>query len=260
LVNGSIALQQAHAVNEVVEDVLGDAVVALYLYGSAVVGGVRPASDLDLFVVTDRPTTASERRRLVEGLIPISRRGQRLADWRPVELTIVATPDLTPWRFPSRTDFQYGEWLRDRFDAGEVDPEHPVNPDLALLIEMVRRTGVSLRGPAARELLPEVPASDLRAALVGVVPSLLDDIETDTTNVLLTLARVWHTLATTEFTSKDAAADWAITRLDSDPGAALTKARDVYVGRVEDDWTADMARARRAAAMLEDHIKQVTDH
>jgi predicted nucleotidyltransferase len=232
----------------------------VYLYGSSVVGGLQPASDLDLFAVAKRSTTLEERRALVATLIPISRRGQRLADWRPVELTIVAAPELTPWRYPPRTDFQYGEWLRDRFDSGDVDPEHPNNPDLALLIEMVRRTGVALHGPAARDVLPAVPASDLLAALVGVVPDLMAEVETDTTNVLLTLVRVWHTLETAEFTSKDAAADWAITRLDSPEAAPLARARHVYLGDAAEERTTGIRQARITARVLEDHIRQRADH
>ena len=234
--------------------------MAGYLYGSAVVGGLRPASDVDLFGVVDRPTTRAERTELAHRLIPISRRGQRPADWRPVELTIVAAPGLKPWHFPPRTDFQYGEWLRARFDAGDVDPEDPDNPDLALLIEMVRRTGVPLHGAAAVDVLPEVPPLDLRAALVGVIPGLMADVDIDTANVLLTLARVWHTLETSEFTSKDVAADWAITRLDSDSSAPLSKARAVYLGEADDEWAADFVHARACASVIGGHIEQLTHH
>jgi len=256
---GNASLQPA-AVVEVVRAALGENLVAIYLYGSAVEGGLKPASDLDLFAVATGPTTQDERRRLVRELMPISRRGQRPADWRPVELTVAALADIQPWRFPPRTDFQYGEWLRDRFDAGDVDPEHPDNPDLALLIEMVRRTGRSLVGPSAVEILPDVPFEDLRAALMGVVPGLMSDLESDTANVLLTLARILYTLETGEFTSKDAAANRAITQLDSNLAIPLAKARDVYLGSAADDWAADAARARVAADFLQNKIEQQADH
>ena len=43
---------------------LADAqIVGLYLYGSAVAGGLRPDSDLDLFVVTDRRLIGGSRKR-----------------------------------------------------------------------------------------------------------------------------------------------------------------------------------------------------
>ena len=67
--------EQTDAAVEVIRRGLADAhVVGLYLYGSAVAGGLRPDSDLDLFVVTDRRLTTDEKARIVEGLLPISGR------------------------------------------------------------------------------------------------------------------------------------------------------------------------------------------
>ena len=131
----------------------------------------------------------------------------------------------------------------------------PDNPDLALMIEMVRRSGRPLVGSPAGELLPPVPEDDLRAALVGVVPDLMADLDTDTANVLLTLARVWHTLETGEFTSKDAAADWAITRLGSPGSRPLVKARDTYLGAATDgSW--DVHAVHELADRLVAEIQQ----
>ena len=48
---------QLNGVVELVQAVLGDAALAAYLYGSAVKGGLRKDSDLDIFLVTARPTT-----------------------------------------------------------------------------------------------------------------------------------------------------------------------------------------------------------
>ena len=100
---------QLAALLDIVRDVLGRTVIGAYLYGSAVAGGLRPRSDVDVLVVASRRTTRHERRRLVDGLVPISRRGVRRASFRPLEITVVAQPDVRPWRWPPRVDFQYGE-------------------------------------------------------------------------------------------------------------------------------------------------------
>ncbi len=98
----AVEAQTAAAV-EVIRRGLADAeIVGLYLYGSAVADGLRPDSDLDLFVVTDRRLTATEKARIVEGLLPISGRTTRPPAWRPIEVTIVAHPDVRPWRYPPR--------------------------------------------------------------------------------------------------------------------------------------------------------------
>ena len=212
-------------------------ILGLYLFGSVVGGGLRPDSDLDLFVVTDRQLTAGEKARIVQRLLPISGRRTRPPTWRPLEVTIVAQPEVRPWRYPPRMELQYGEWLRDAFLAGLIEPEPAGNPDLGVLITMVRQMGRALIGPAATGILDAVPRADLVRGMVDSLPSLVDDLADDTRNVLLTLARMWTTVATGEIRPKDDAADWALSRLPETYRPTLERARDLYrTGGSGDPW------------------------
>jgi predicted nucleotidyltransferase len=223
-------LPQLEQVLHVVHDVLGAEVAGVFLYGSAVLGGLRPDSDLDVFVVARRRTTDRERRNLLHGLLGISGRGARSGvPARPVELIVVAQGDVRPWRYPPRCEFLYGEWLREEFERGEV-PAPAVMPDLAPLISMVLLGDAPLFGPPPAQLLDPVPHEDLRRAIVAGVPELLADLASDTRNVLLTLARVWMTLATGTVNSKDAAASWALDRLPARHRPVLVRARSLYLG------------------------------
>ncbi|WP_306320254.1 MULTISPECIES: aminoglycoside adenylyltransferase family protein [unclassified Streptomyces] len=225
-------MRQVGSVVEVLRAVLGGELTAAYLYGSAVSsGGLRPHSDVDVFAVTDGPTTHGQRARLVASLMELSGGGEA----RPVELTLVRLADVRPWRYPPVCEFQYGEWLRDAYERGET-PEPGTDPDLALLITMVRQGGVALYGPSATELLDPVPEADVRRATVAGIPELLAELESDTRNVVLTLARIWATLATGEILSKDAAADWALARLPDGERGVLAHARAVYLGEAEEEW------------------------
>jgi streptomycin 3"-adenylyltransferase len=94
----------------------------------------------------------------------------------------------------------------------------------------------ALYGPPPGQLLDPVPLVDLRRAIVAGVPQLLRDLDQDTRNVLLTLARIWTTLATDSIRSKDAAADWALERLPSEHRAVLAHARAVYLGEEKERW------------------------
>ena len=238
------AVEQASAAVAVVRGALTDAsVVAIYLYGSAVAGGLRPDSDLDLFVVTDRRLVRGEKSRIVEGLLPISGRDTRPAGWRPIEMTVVAHPDIRPWRYPPRMELMYGEWLRAELASGVVDPEPAENPDLGVLITMVRQAGRPLVGPPATDVLDAVPTTDLVRAMVDGLPSLVSDLPGDTRNVLLTLARMWTTLETGDIRSKDDAAEWAIERVPDALRPVLARARRLYRnGGYGDPW-GDAARA-----------------
>ena len=248
--------EQVARVVEVVRAVLADDAIGAYLYGSAVVGGLRPASDVDLFVVSRRPTTRDERQRLFDGLSPISGRRTRPAGWRPVELTVVVQSEVRHWRYPPRLDFQYGEWLRTELESGELDPPSSASPDLAVLIEMVRLADRPLLGPRPSDVLDPVPRSDLTAAMTAEIDGLLADLESDTRNVLLTLARIWSTTVTGAIHSKDAAADWALARLPEEHRPVLARARDAYIGEAEESWDGTIPQIRAHAAHAVDEIRR----
>ena len=229
--------------------------LAAYLYGSAVAGGLRPDSDLDILGVVDRRLTDAERRAVIDGLLPISGRHTRPAAWRPVELTIVVGDEIRPWRYPPRFDLQYGEWLRDEFIAGRLDTAPPANPDVAILLTMVRGTGQPLVGAAPDTLIDPVPRADVARAILDELDPLLGDLEDDTRNVLLTLARMWSTLATGEIRSKDAAVDWALPLLPEAHRGPLAVARDAYLGTAVDAWETWMPAAQALAGGMVERIR-----
>lgn len=229
--------RQLERLREIVLDVLGPEVVGAYLFGSAVVGGLKPASDLDLLAVVRRPVTLEEKRRLVERLLAISWRQVPEGRWRRVELTLVMESEIRPWRYPPLMDFQYGDWLRDAFASGDPEPWQPVaNPDLALLLTMALLADSPVLGPPPGEVLDPVPRADLLAVMAGEVDDMVADIHGDTRNAVLTLARIWSTVATGVIQAKDAAADWALERLPEEHRAVLARARAVYLGHEEERW------------------------
>ncbi|CAM5705550.1 hypothetical protein STENM327S_08451 [Streptomyces tendae] len=61
--------------------------------------------------------------------------------------------------------------------------------------------------------------------------------------MLLTLARVWSTLVTGDIRSKDAVADWALTRLPAGLRPPLAHARAVYLGQETENWSGRSVRS-----------------
>lgn len=237
-------LDQINAVLELVRDLLSADALGVYLYGSAVGGGLRRRSDLDLFVISARRTTDDEKLLLVERLAPISRLGVRPPTWRPVELTIVEHAEIRPWRYPPRQDFLYGEWLREEYERGEIPLEPQPNPDLAVLITSLRHSSRPLLGPPAPELLDPVPPDDLRRAMLDGLDGLLADLDGDERNVVLTLARIRATLETGRIVSKDEAANLVLERLPEEQRPVLARARAIYLDQEPERWD-DMADVLR---------------
>jgi streptomycin 3"-adenylyltransferase len=221
----------------IIRQVLNSNVVGAYLFGSAVQGGLRPGSDLDILVLCKQPTTLSEKKRLIHNLMDISGKDSNEGLWRRVEVTIVIQADITPWRYPPSLDLQYGDWLRSEFEKGNFEPSPtPLNPDLALLITMVIAADTALIGPSPACVFEPVPHEHVLRAMVGDLGRLRGEIDSDTRNVILTFARMWSTFATGVICSKDEAANWAVERLPSAYKSVVAHARDAYLGSEAEQW------------------------
>lgn len=248
--------EQLAAVINVVTNVIGEDIVAVYHYGSAVQGGLRPASDLDVFVVSRPPLTDAHRAALVDGLLPLS--GPVAAPGRPVEVTVARHASLAPWPASPVRQFQFGEWLRADFEAGFRSPA-VIDPDLAPLVATLLTASTPVVGPPAAELLAPVPQQSLLAAMQASSGPLLDDLVDDTTNVLLTLCRMLFTAATGEVAPKDVAAEWVLDHLRPEAPTQLAVARDRYLHGPLDQPDHDMAEADRLAAALFDWLSRIDD-
>ena len=249
---------QIDEVVSLVREVLGADVVGAYLHGSTALDRLQWRSDLDVLIVSRRPTTSQDKRALIDNLLRISGRGDPSGKARSIELTIVVESEIKPWRYPPQFDFLYGDWMRADFERGNVTPWESPNPDLAPVITMVRSANRALFGPPPADLFDPVPVADLRRAMVEGIPGLLVDLDSDTANVVLTFARIWTTLETGAIQSKDAAADWVLPRLPEEHRPVLTRARGVYLGDEEDDWRDFKAAARRHVEHVLREIERLT--
>ena len=250
--------QQLDQIVALVREVLGPDVIGVYLHGSAVLGELRPFSDIDLLALSRRHTNPEQKRRLVDRLLAISGRDDPVAPSRAIELTIVVESEVRPWRYPPSFDFQYGEWLRPEFERGNVQPwKTTTNPDLASLITMVLLANEPLFGPPPADVLDPVPPSDYINAIISGIDPLVRDLDSDTRNVLLTLARIWSTVTTGVIRSKDAAADWAVARLPEEHQAVLDRARAIYLGDEEERWDDIQPQVRPYADYVVREVERV---
>lgn len=227
--------------------------IGIYLYGSAVLSALRPDSDLDLLIFTDRPLTSSNREHLTKKLLRLS--GRPYSYKRPVELSVVNRHDIAPWHFPPRFEYMYGEWLREDMEHGYV-PQPFADPDNAVLLWQARMHSLPLtdESPAIESFIPPIPFSEIRRSIREALPNLLASLKGDERNVLLTLSRMWYTAATRELTSKDNAALWAESRVPEPFAVLLAKARNAYLGDVVDDWTNVEPEVSQLCRILRDQI------
>lgn len=234
-------------------------VLGVYLHGSAGLGRLRPQSDVDVLVVTRVPMPAPKREQLTSFLLRASGRYPRPDGGpRPLEVTVVVHADVQPWQYPPRHDYLYGEWLRSEIEAGSL-PAASTNPDLAVVIAMVLKCRAPLLGPEPKTLLDPVPVSDLVQAGTAGTADLERALATDTANVILTLARIWHTCVTGHITTKDDAATWAKAHADDSVGMVLARARDAYLYGEPHLWGPVNGDTLGAARFLAEAISDAVD-
>ena len=228
--------QQLNDSLELLKMLLGPDLLAVYLYGSSLVGGLQKYSDIDLFVVTNRVTTAEEKKKLIVNLLQSSGIYMKSSKL-PLEITIVEKAAINPWQYPPHFDFQYGEWLRESFNKGIIEPWLTIEmPDLALIITQVLLKSQTLWGLEPKQLLVPVPYHDFMKAMLHDLNRLATDLEHDTRNVLLTYARIWSTLETNAIRSKPAAADWVINHLPTIYQPVIERAKSICTGVENEHW------------------------
>lgn len=227
---------QLTAATAVLEQHLANSLESIHVFGSAVEGGLKRFSDLDLMVMVGEPLAPAVRLPLMQGLLAVSAWPGTHATRRALEVTVVVRSEVLPWRHPARRELQFGEWLRADIQAGTVEPAM-VDVDLAVLLTQVRANSVALKGPAAADVFAPVPATDVRQALAEMLTlwNGPDDWDGDERHVVLTLARIWYTAATGAIAPKDVAATWALNRLPPALQPLLAQARAAYLGEAADN-------------------------
>ncbi|NUR46155.1 MAG: DUF4111 domain-containing protein [Sphingomonas sp.] len=226
--------QIAQAVS-IIEHHLRDSLVAVHLFGSALQGGLKPSSDIDLLVVVEEQLRDDIRDSLMVGLLTASAPPGANEAVRPLEVTVVARTSITPWRHPVRRELQFGEWLREDIEAGRFEGSI-ADPDLTILLSKVLLHGASLVGPEPSEILGPVPTSDVMQALLETAAqwNVPEDWAGEERNIVLALARMWFTASTGAIASKDDAAHWLIERLPEEHRMVVSSAAAAYRGEADD--------------------------
>ncbi|MCK7319415.1 DUF4111 domain-containing protein [Enterobacter cloacae] len=235
------AQKQIQTACALIESILGRELMAIHLYGSAMDGGLKPLSDIDLLVTVRSPLRDEQRHTLMQKLLAISAWPGTSEIYRALEVTVVVWSQIMPWQFPPMRELQFGEWLRDEIANGEYEPAQP-DPDLAILLTKARQNSLPLRGEAASTLFEAVPERDLQHTFRQTLAlwNRADDLVGDERHILLTLARIGYSVETGQIASKDEAAAWLLPQLPEAHAKLLAEARAEYLGLVTVDWAEKM--------------------
>lgn len=211
-------------------DTLDSSIMGIYLYGSYVDGGLKHKSDIDIFVVINSNLKQEKKDTLVQGLLSLSGAIDNKENKRYLEVTIINQNEFNNLHFPIHREFQYGEWLRQEYTKGYI-PERVIDQDLTILLRKIRNNSITLYGEPANELLPHVSNKEFDKAIRLLLPGLIEELEDDTTNVILTLCRMYYSLKTGQITSKDKAIDYILDYIPDRFKSMLIDTKNSYIGK-----------------------------
>jgi hypothetical protein len=194
-----------------VKEVLGDNFCGAYLQGSFAVGDADAHSDVDFIVVTEdevKPEQQAELQALHQSLyaLPTSWAQHLEGSYIPRKVLRRLDPDRRPLLY---------------LDNGATEFALDNHDNTAIVRWLLREYGVILAGPDPRELVDPVTPDELRAEVrwaLGLWQAWFRSTNSISRRALavavLSHARILHTLAIGEVSSKRTAGKWALHVLD----------------------------------------------
>lgn len=233
----------AQQVAEILRTELKDRLAAVYLHGSATLGGFRwDVSDLDVLALVHLPLADGDLRDIPP----------RLAELRyprnGLELSIMTVNEATDVDFPAPR-YQLHQAVGHDRGAGAVVDGRSGNgdPDLVRHLAICRVSSVALAGPPAREMIAEVPDGAILEAIRAEIRWAVRRAPLHA--LVLTACRAWLYADEGRFASKQNAGDWAAQRY---PHASLIR---TAVARQE--GVKGVRINRSAAERLAAHVESV---
>lgn len=192
-------------------EVLREALVGVYLHGSAVMGCFNPEkSDLDLLVVVEGELSDPVKLAFMEQVVALN--GEAPA--KGLELSVLrreaCNPVVHPMAFELHFSVTHLNWFR-------YDPEDYIrkmkgtDPDLAAHVTVLNHRGVKLYGPSIQEVFGPVAREDYIDAIWSDVENAREDIQENPMYIALNLCRVLAYLRDGMVLSKREGGEWGAT-------------------------------------------------
>ena len=197
--------EQINIVKKILRNHLRKNLIGIYMFGSGVDSGLKANSDLDFLVVISEPLTNQSKEILIKKIRPISKRIGDKSNLRYVELTIIVQQEIVQWNYPPKQEFIYGEWLQELYEEGYI-PQQELKSDLTIILYQAVRNNKRIYGNyQLKELLADIPFSDVKTAIMDSSEDLIDNYQGDEINSILTLCRMILTVDTGRILAKDTA-------------------------------------------------------
>lgn len=206
--------------------------IGVYLHGSLAMGCFRPGqSDVDLLVLIRESPPPSRMYAWAQQILQSSGTGA------PLELSILAHAQYTPWRHPTPFVFHFSEEWRPAIltalntGAWRSWPlEYAPDPDLAAHFTVASRRGVCLAGAPIAGAVPVPPWTHYLDSIRRDFSWASERAEENPLYLALNACRIWAAVVDHLVLSKAEGAAWAIPRLPQELQSIVVAAAAEYRG------------------------------
>lgn len=218
--------------NEIVDryqEILGDNMVGIYLYGSLTFGCfLWEQSDIDFIVLTEHDLYQEEKEAVIRVLLSMEDKEPN----KGFEMSIVQKKVCCPFVYPTPFVLHFSKLHREackRDLKAYCEKMHGVDRDLAAHFTMIRKNGIALVGEEISSVFGEVPASMYWDSICSDVKNATGEIQENPVYVILNLCRVLAYKKDGLILSKCEGAAWGEEML---PGYSklIRKAGNIYAG------------------------------
>lgn len=238
-------------------EILGGALVGIYLHGSAVMGCFNPKkSDLDLLIVVNGSIPDDTKRRFMEMTVSLNEQ----APAKGIEMSIVKREVCKPFVYPTPFELHFSSGTLGWYKSDPDDYIAKMNgtdKDLAAHVTVINHRGKTLFGLPTAEVFGEVSREAYLDSLWYDIGNAAEDIAEDPMYIILNLARVLAYCREGSVLSKKEGGEWGISHLPERfhglIEAALTEYETSEAGCYDERLSAEYAEYMLAEIAPEIH-------
>ena len=229
--------------------ILKDDLVGIYLHGSAVMGCFNPdKSDVDLIIVIKKPITDEVKRKFMENVLEVHRKGPA----KGIEMSVVTADVCKPFVYPTPYELHFSIGHIDRYEEdpdGYIREMNGTDKDLAAHFTVITNRGVCLYGPPIEEVFAKVPEECYMDSIRFDIENAEEEIEEYPLYLTLNLCRVLAYKEERLVCSKKEGGEWALENIPEEYSPLVKNALLEYAEGAEVKYDADLLK-KYAAYML----------
>ncbi len=236
------------------KEILKENLTGIYLHGSAVMGCYNPKkSDLDLIVVVNEPIQDDVKRRFMDMVVELNKKGPA----KGIEMSVVTKNVCKPFTYPTPFELHFSVmhmgWYKDN-PENYIQKMKGSDKDLAAHFTIIGKRGKCLYGLPVEEVFAPVPKADYMDSILEDIAEATEDILDNTMYITLNLARVLAYKKYGQIFSKKEGGEWALKNVPAEYHPLIKAAMSEYA--TGEDFSYDHALAKSYAEYMLEEIKE----